>query len=281
MSEIGTGQVVGWAWTNRAEIGRRLADLRAWFRGPGPETESKPGILILGPGGVGKTTLGRLLAGEYDLLLESPGDYRESFGIERYSLKDAPEVEVVVPPGQHHRREATWTDLHGEIAAGRFRGIILIAAYGYHTIARGRYRDHPLYSGDKDEFLKALLDQNRADELSVLSQLVPHLRQGRGRLWMLTLVAKQDLWWPRRTEVEAHYRQGDYGAELREILGRQDQRQFRHEFAFASLVISNFATATGERLKPNAEGYDHQEYGKSLRRLYETAGALKDWETGR
>src|SRR3954453_21841015 len=98
---------------------------------------------------------------------------------------------------------------------------------------------------------------------------------------MLTLVAKQDLWWPRRANVEDHYCRGEYGAEVRTILEHQDRRHFRHEFAFASLVISNFVTAGGERLKPNAEGFDHREQVGSLRRLIETVAALKDWEAGR
>src|SRR6185437_540616 len=159
-----------------------------------------------------------------------------------------------------------------------FRGIILLAAYGYHTLGRTSYKDNPLYAGNKDEFVKAFLAERRAEELAVLRQLAPHMKLNRNRLWFLTLVAKQDLWWPKRGEVEKHYRDGEYGAEIWQILPQQDQQRFRHEFVFASLVIRNFVTGRGEKLRPNAEGYDHALQVESLRRLIETIDALRTWE---
>lgn len=271
--------ILPWAWENREEIRRRLASLFSWYRG-NPESTS-PGILILGPGGSGKTTLGKLLSGGYDLLFDAPAPYAESIGIERYSLKDAPGVEVVVPPGQQHRRGATWSELHAQIATGKYRGIILLAAYGYHTLGRTSFKDHALYQGNKNRFVNAYCDHCRADEVAILRELAPHLRPHQGRLWLLTLVAKQDLWWPNHTEVECHYREGSYGTELNSVFGSLDPGRLRHEFAFGSLVIKDFVTGRGELLKPDAQGYDHRCFVESLRRLLETVGALKDWEEGR
>lgn len=278
MAEGGTGwQIAAWLWERKDEIARKLAELYDWFRGN--KDEPRPGILILGPGGVGKTTLASLLTGEFDFLLDSPGRYEESLGIERYTLTDDPKVEIVVPPGQRHRREATWADLHADVAAGKFRGIILAAAYGYHSLGATSYKNHRLYTNGKDAFLTAYLEEGRADEAAILRQLVPHLKAHRGKMWLLTVVAKEDLWWPKRSDVEKHYRQGPYEDEVRAVLNQVDRTRFRHELVAASLVISNFATGVGERLKPNAEGYDHGMQVGSLRRLFETVDALKSWES--
>jgi hypothetical protein len=57
-------------WTNRDGIISFVKEVRAYFR----ETEepAERGILILGSGGTGKTTLNRILAGEFDYLADSP-----------------------------------------------------------------------------------------------------------------------------------------------------------------------------------------------------------------
>ncbi len=96
-----------WAWDNKGEIFRNLRDLRAWYRGSAGTPES-PGILIIGPGGAGKSTVGRLLSDDdYNPLWDVPGPYLESIGVESYKLSDASDVQLVVPrdkrtAGQRH-----------------------------------------------------------------------------------------------------------------------------------------------------------------------------------
>src|SRR5262249_26282830 len=118
----------------------------------------------------------------------------------------------------------------------------------------------------------------RDEELAVLRQLAPHLAANTGKLWFLSLVAKQDLWWRDRAEVQAHYDQGGDGDEVRKLQGQRGHQQFRHEFAYASLVIGNFATGMGELLQENTAGFDHHLYVQSLRRLFETIDSLREWE---
>jgi hypothetical protein len=263
-----------WTWDNWDKITKRLKKLRGWFRRGGDR--GQPGILILGAGGVGKTTLGKLLAGEYDLLRDPPGQYRESVAVEHYSLPDSPGVEVVVPPGQKHRRAATWSELLKTIGQGKYRGIILMSAYGYHS-PTGAYKEHELYKGDKEKFVDAFLADRRTEEIAILKDLAAVLKANPGRMWLLSVIAKQDLWYPKRAAAIKHYTEGDYAREVAAIVA-QDPPQFRHEFVFVSLVISNFITAAGERLRPNVEGYDQAAQVETLRGLFEVVDGLREWE---
>jgi hypothetical protein len=250
-----------------------MKEVHAWYRAP-----RKRGILILGAGGVGKTTLANLLSGEFDLLQGGLERYDETTDVERFRLKDADDVEIVVPPGQKHRREATWTDLQADLAAGKYRGVILVSAYGYHALAERSYTDYRRFHGKKDAFLKAFLKNNRQDEVAVLQQLLPHLLANLQKVWFVSLIVKQDLWWPARTTVEKHYRTGDYGAAIRRI-HRRKAAGIRHEFVFASLLIANFVSQNDELLKPCAKGYDYPRQAHSLRSLFETVNALRLWES--
>src|SRR4051812_20057923 len=84
-----------WVWTNYDLIKERLAGLTGWFR-RGDGTARSPGILILGPGGAGKSTLAQILSTvDYSLLRDLPGDYQESLRIEKSALADDPRVEMV------------------------------------------------------------------------------------------------------------------------------------------------------------------------------------------
>jgi hypothetical protein len=185
----------------------------------------------------------------------------------------------VVPPGQAHRREATWADLYARISAGRFRGIILVSAYGFHTLGEISYKQHRLYTNSKEEFLNKYLNEKRADELTVLRQLAPHVIASSQKLWMLSVVTKEDLWWLQKADVEHHYQEGEYGGELKKMLNQRGQRHFRHELTLASLAITNFDTGRRERLKATTEGYDQVLQVATIRRLFETVDALRKWES--
>lgn len=97
------------------------------------------------------------------------------------------------------------------------------------------------------------------------------------KVWLLSVVTKQDVWC--REDVAARqFYAGPYADIVREVADRRGTKPFRHEVAFVSLTISNFVAADGERLRPNAEGYDQRLQVESVRRLFHAVGQLLVWE---
>lgn len=171
----------------------------------------------------------------------------------------------------------------GPLATGRCRRVprgALLNAYGHHTLATPSYTNHELYVGSKSEFLTAYYADRRAEELGGLRQLVPHLENCPRRVWLLSLVTKQDLWGSRQGEVEAHYLRGEYAAEVERVRRALGDRSFRQETVFLALTIRNLETAARERLQPNEAGYDMARLASSLRQLFAALAELQVWEEG-
>jgi hypothetical protein len=89
------------------------------------------------------------------------------------------------------------------------------------------------------------------------------------KIWMITLVTKQDLWWKDRNEVRRHYMEGPYNEQIKEIANKRGQQNFAHEYLSASLVISNLGTGAGELLAPTTGGYDQNIQFANLRQLFD------------
>jgi hypothetical protein len=242
-------------------------------------------ILILGPGGVGKTTLGTFLAGREDRSpFATPQVYNESIAVERYAVQPegGPEAMILVPPGQEHRRVTTWEELYKNLREGHFHGIIFLVAYGYHSVGQARWRELPLAKAMRRKtlpaFMKQYLERKREEEMKVLEEMSPHIRACNAKLWLMTLVGKEDLWYSDRTKVLEHYQSGEYGSRIRELQQANEPQIFKHELVLASLVISNFTSSVGETLAKNQAGYDRVLQVNSLRRLVEVFDSLRRWE---
>jgi len=271
------GQVATWIWSRRGEVGRTLADLYQWYRGE-KAPDAKPGIVILGAGGTGKSTLGQILSGTYEPLLDAVEPYSESIGVEEYSLKDDPKVELVVPPGQPHRRDTTWEDLLTELSRGELRGVVLVSAYGFHSLGEIPAEFIGMQSENTQAFLDEYTRQQRGEEIEVLERVLAHVGRSGKRTWLVSVVTKRDLWWPERADVEYYYSKGKYGELVNAFSASVNRRLFRHELVFLSLTINRFQTSRGELLRNNAAGYDHPLHYESQRRLFETLAALRAWE---
>lgn len=278
-TKVGVSVVTGagiWLWGQGQSAVAKVSAIRKSLSAKKlPDARLTSRLLIIGPPGVGKTTTGRLLAGDFDAALDIPGAYQESLGVEGYALRDAPHVQLTVPPGQPHRRYY-WDAIDAEVASGKYDGIILLSSYGYHSI--GEYDPLPHKNSSDPKYLTEYLAACRGQEILVLDHLLPFMNAAKVKSWLLHFVTKQDLWWKDNQKVVAHYREGEYGKKARLI--RPGDPQFKQEFAFGSIVIGNFTTSTGKELAKTTAGYDQQTQVQSLRRFWEIVGALQESSDG-
>jgi len=129
-------------------------------------------LFTFGPGGVGKTVLGRLLSGEYTLETV-PLDYDLSLETEKHAIAGRYFVACYVPPGQEEKRGYNWDELYHEIQTAKRYAIINVVCWGYHSLALMEFKRHRLYSPGmtEEQFLIAFLEEQRFAELRGLEEL--------------------------------------------------------------------------------------------------------------
>ena len=276
-------------YDNLFEHTKRIKDVWStfsWFRDRfrGKSTESagndrSPGILIIGPGGTGKTTLARTLSGQMvGWVFGEDWKYAESYFEEHYNLLTDLNVEIVVPSGQEFRRPSSWAEVQRDISNGRYAGIILVASFGYHSFSGQGYKSHRLFDGSKERFMNRFLEEKQKEELAVLEQIKPAMETAPGKLWLFTAVTKQDLWWSSRQEVEGLFTSGAWGSMLREVALKRGDQAFLSELAFVSLLPANLEDPEGVELARTAAGFDSQKQAVSMQNLLKKLIALKNWE---
>jgi ABC-type cobalamin/Fe3+-siderophores transport system ATPase subunit len=231
------------------DIPSKLNMLKNWL------INGRKQIAILGAGGTGKTTLAHYLTddAQYKSLM-----YQETPIDEKIKIGQNVIGEYWVAPGQKDRRERYWGEIFREISQGNICGVIHVVSYGYHSIdARlSIEKNRHFREGMTDaEFLSVLTTENRKTEVAILQEMKHRLKDSSNKIWMITLVLKQDLWWNERDNVKDFYMQGAYKAEIEEIQAHKGKERFEHIYISASILSNNFA-AGGRILQPTAQGYD-------------------------
>ena len=282
LKELGKAAVKE-AWEKKNWLLGRLARIAKWFSRSSDasiaeETESR-GILIIGPGGTGKTTLARFLAGDVNVVLDPPGFYEPSLLVDSLPLNGSKNIEMVVAPGQDRHRKREFDDLMAALVAGVYRGLILVVDYGHHSIEMESARDHALYKTTKAAFVRDLLEFQREEEIEILSSVLPFIKAATQKLWVLVVVLKQDLWAPQQEIAVKHYRDGEWGKRLAELHSVVESKLIYLDTLFASLHIQNLTTRGGRQiLKKNAAGFDAIRQRQSLKALFQALDALLEWE---
>jgi hypothetical protein len=121
------------------------------------------------------------------------------------------------------------------------------------------------------------LESCRKDEVEVLRQLSAPLSGCPHKIWVLSVVTKQDLWSPSGEACERHYLRGEYGVIMNSVAEARGTSRFRHEYVPCSLVVGNYLDGEGAMLKKNVSGYGHEQSVESVRRILEIVDALRKW----
>lgn len=224
-------------------------------------------IPIFGSGGVGKSTAAKIIAG-------TPPDsaykrYEESVWTEVVPLAGDIPGELRVAPGQEARIDRHWPELFKHLSAGKAIGLINVVSYGYHALEINSVQDSSLWQNGMtvDAFRDTYTEARRQLELRLLDEVMSGLSATTSRIWMATIINKQDLWADKQPEVLKHYQSGRYAQIVERVATRLGTRGFQHEFIPTSLAIANLTTGSGQIVAESIGGYDVNARNSSLERL--------------
>jgi hypothetical protein len=233
-------------------------------------------IVVFGSGGVGKSTLGHLLSGRTDA---GSFSYFESAATETMGIDAKVYGTILVSAGQQRRRDASWPSLLKKLSSGKIAGVINVVAYGCHS-AEGlsSFQEHRIYKEwDKENnptpmnllhFVESFRAEMLRDELLALQSIVSHFESSSNPIWMLTVVAKQDLWWDKRHSVREHYENGEYNNIISSIRQKKGTK-FNHDYISTSFRWENLR-AGAEVWMPTVSGYDEMIRDANLYKLSES-----------
>jgi GTPase SAR1 family protein len=224
-------------------------------------------IIVLGAGGVGKTTLGKVLAGQDPIAGEK---YQESANTEVFSYEGKIYGTVLVAPGQERRRAFTWPELRTQISQGQVLGIVFVVAGGLNSLREIEPEEHELYKQGmtNEEFLKEYRAYNVRNETKILQEeLLSCLRDCPNRIFFLTVILKEDLWRPEHRAVMNLYSKGGFAEVIAELVSKRGENHFAYDIVSASLLIENLTTKKGAVLANTASGFDTNEQTRSVTNL--------------
>jgi hypothetical protein len=250
---------------------------RFWLKFSRRFTEGRCDVAIFGAGGAGKSRLGNRLTIRGKEAEPAP-TYHEDLRPVPKHWADRP-GNIIVLPGQKERHHF-WADEFGKLS--RRKGIVNVVSWGMHAFSQESWQKNSSYISGMtlDEFMSSYERTCQEREISFLEEMKPHLFAASGDFWMVTLVAKQDLWWAKRDNVERYYTTGAYSQIISEIQGRRGWR-FQHEYVSAALEMDNWVTASGELLAPIAVGYDLRHYMSNLDNLFRVFDSMISWSRHR
>jgi hypothetical protein len=239
------------------------------------------GIFIFGPQGTGKTTALGILSGEKEVN-DVPSEYISSAKNEVAKYKGHLFFKVYAGPGQTSLSDVHWPDLYKKVGEFDRSLCIFCASYGCHAIFEEDFEALQTSSmNTKDSLVvKDYLEGKRQLEARLFSEFCTQISGVAGKLGLMLLVTKQDLWWAQRQGVAAHYSRGAFASGFRRLSDAKRAAGFVKAQQSASLSLQNLLTSDRQLLVPTTAGYDQLlqrvNYLALLRKLEEMVAALAE-----
>lgn len=228
--------------------------------------EGKVSVAIFGVGGTGKSTAQLLLTEGIDQS-EKNHAYIPTVRPTKKKFRDNRFIGIWDTPGQEAFREAAWAEAFAGLKGSSRVILISIVSYGYNSLDSVTYADLRKESKKttKEEVIRNYLRLERKKELDLVEDLVEQLRDVPGKIQVLTIVNKQDLWWTARMKVRRHYIDGGYRAAISRIAQGRPKGSVSHVVKEVCLCRMNLKTADDVIVAPTSAGYD-----AAIRELYFT-----------
>lgn len=167
-------------------------------------------ILILGASGVGKTQLVRSL--KDNVVKSIPASERTRFTEKTKVVLDNLPFLFIDTPGHIPYKRTRQKAIQNAIKDG-VSGILNVVCYGYHE-GVARATDAINESG---RVKPVYLEDRRSVELGLISEWAPWVDKDVAD-WVITVVAKADLWWPHENDsIYPYYTSGAYRDALGEV----------------------------------------------------------------
>lgn len=239
------------------------------------------GVFIFGPQGTGKTTVLGILAGTRSIN-DLPSEYVASPKTEAARYQGHLFFKAYAGPGQPGLSDVHWPDLYRKI--GRYDRVLCIycASYGHHAIFEEDFDILRQSSMNKSDgaVVTEYLEGRRHAESDLFTQFSQELCGVSGKIGLMLLVTKQDLWWHERHLVESHYKRGAYASGFRRLGEAKKAVGFVSARQSASLSLQNLVTSDRKVLVPTTSGYDQLlqrvNYGALVKKLEEIVGLLAE-----
>ena len=241
--------------------GRKLDYLqRHWKRLSNRIQSGSLQVAVFGSGGVGKTTLSKIIAGEIDPATPL-GPYFSSQDIEAVKLtKDVPGM-IHTVPGQKYHVSTKWHEIERGIINSVYDGIVFVSAFGFHS------------SKASIQFTDEVQASNIEMELEHFFRITDCIKKAKKTPWLLTVFNKEDLWFDRTEEVkELHEKRfRPVALQLRDAVGAN---HLMYDFTNCALGIQNLRSRDNNTLSETVAGYDSMRQQYTVSQLLELIDGL-------